>query len=311
MYHSVLDPSRNANAAELPETTNNRNLRSMKISCQVTAAISLLETLGNIFCTVIWLFTSKYIGNESLLFGLTLYFILLPYTFLMNTHDNRNLVVEDGWQMVMKNLLGGSKIMECLNSKQVKISNFKKTPVESRKVYLTERDIRFHLYEISRHLNDSKVANINTEFCTLNVPKDEEVYLKNAKTKPRSRDIESQTNRYLISVRSYCINKLLGNVDSEGSYQKLFKIFVELENNIKNGGDVSQIVQLIPLQISSSEIIKKDKETPKCKFICSLDKRIEMRNVILRILLKQNKIDDTMYNKFLNDFINLEKRLIK
>ena len=104
---------------------------------------------------------------------------------------------------------------------------------------------------------------------------------------------------------------MLGNVDREGSYQNLFKIFVELEKNIENGGDISQIVQLIPIQISSSEIMKKDEETPKCKSICSLDKRIEMRNVILRILLKQNKIDDTMYKMFLNDFINLEKNLIK
>ena len=306
MNYSVLDPSRNANAAGLPESTNYRNLRSMKIGCQVTAAISLLEILGNIFCTVIWLFTDKYIGKESLLFSLTLYFILLPYTFLMNTHDNRNLVVEDGWQMVIKNLFGVCKVIECLKSKQVK------TPVESRKDYLTERDIRFQLYVISRQLNDSKVANINNEICTLNVPTDEDdVYINDANTKTRNRDIESHTNRYLISVRSYCIHKLLGKVNSEGSYLNLFKIFVEFEKNIEKGGDISKIVQLIPIQLSFPESIHKDTETPKCEFICSLDKRIEMRNVILRILLKQNKIDDTMYKRFLNDFINLEKNLIK
>ena len=306
MYHSVLDPSRNANAAELPESTNNRNLRRMKISCQVTAAISLLEIIGNIFCTMIWLLMAKYVGNESLLLGLTLYFILLPYTFLMNTDDNRNLVVEDGWHMVIKNLFGGCKVMEYLKSKQLK------TPVESDKDYLTEHDIRFQLYAISRQLNDSKVANINTETCTLNVPKDEnDVYIKNASTMTRNRDVERQTNRYLISVRSYCIHKLLGNVNSEGCYLNLFKIFVEFEKNIEKGGDISKIVQLIPIQLSSPESINKDTETPKCVFICSLDKRIEMRNVILRILLKQNKIDDTMYKKFLKDFINLENNLIK
>ena len=154
-YYSVLDPSRSANAAELPESTNNRNLRRMKISCQVTAAISLLEIIGNMICTMIWLLMAKHIGNDSLLLGLTLYFILLPYTFLMNTHDNRNIVVEDGWQIVIKNLFGGCKVMECLKAKQVK------TTVESRKDYLTERDIGFQLYAISRQLNDSKVENID------------------------------------------------------------------------------------------------------------------------------------------------------
>ena len=85
----------------------------------------------------------------------------------MNTHDNRNLMVEDGLHMVIKNLFGGCKVMECLKAKQVKI------PVESRKDYLTERDIGFQLYAISRQLNDSKVENINTKISTLNVPKDE------------------------------------------------------------------------------------------------------------------------------------------
>ena len=300
MYYSVLDPSRSANAAELPESTNNRNLRRMKISCQVTAAISLLEIIGNMICTMIWLLMAKHIGNDSLLLGLTLYFILLPYTFLMNTHDNRNIVVEDGWQIVIKNLFGGCKVMESLKSKQVK------TPVESRKDYLTERDIRFQLYAISRELNDSKVARIKTEICTLNVPKDDDVYIKNANTMTRNRDIESQKNRCLISVRSYCIQKLLDNLNSEGSYLNLFKIFVEFEKNIEKGGNISKIVQLLPIQLSSPESIHKDTETPKCEYICSQEKRVEMRNIILKILLKQNKIDDTMYKKFLNDFINLE-----
>ena len=84
-----------------------------------------------------------------------------------------------------------------------------------------------------------------------------------------------------------------------------------LKKNIEKRDDQSKIVLLIPIQLSSPESIHKDTETPKCEFICGLDKRLEMRIVSLRIQLKQNKFDDTMYKKFWNDFINLEKNLIK
>ena len=165
----------NANAAELPESTNNRDMKRMKISCQVTAAISLLEILGNIACAVIWLFIAKYVGHESLIMGLTLYFIFLPYAFLMNTRHNRNLVFEDGWGIVIKNLFGGDKLMNCFKRNQVhriKLSSNDDAILE--KPDLTERDIRIELYEVSRQHTLSYVKNIHADISALNAPINEE-----------------------------------------------------------------------------------------------------------------------------------------
>ena len=156
MIYSVLDPSRNVNAADLPEITNNRNIKSMKISCQVTAAISLLEIFGNIFGAIIWLFIAKYVGNESLVLALTLYFILLPYTFLMNTHHNRNLVVEDGWGMVIKNFFSGCSIIKFFRENQVQHVNYQNNDqsellekkIDLENSFLTEQDIRYRWYII-------------------------------------------------------------------------------------------------------------------------------------------------------------------
>ena len=309
---SVLDPSKNSNAADLPETTNNRNMRSMRISCQVTAAISLLEIFGNIFNSVIWLFTAKYVGNESLVLGLILYFILLPYTFLMNTHDNRNLVVEEGWEIVIKNLFSGFKIIQSFNSNHVQNCDFKKNPVGSEKDYLTERDIRFQLYAVSRQCDTSKISNNHNEICTLNVPNHEnEDYMNTDNSTTSNRHVKGQKYRHIISIRSYCINKMLCNLKNENFYMALFKTFVQLEKTIDNGDEISPIVQFIQIQVITPENIQRDNEKSRYDYICSLEKRTEMRKILLKILLKQNNIDDTMYKRVVKDIIRLESNLIK
>ena len=90
-------------------------MRKVKVSAQVTAAITLLEAFGNFVNVVIWICISnltKYEQNGSfyaqtgpLPQGMLLYFVLLSYTFLMNTRHNRYRVVDNGWATVLKNVL--------------------------------------------------------------------------------------------------------------------------------------------------------------------------------------------------------------
>ena len=354
MIYRVLDPSRNVNAADLPEITNNRNMKSMKISCQVTAAISLLEIFGNVFGAVIWLFIAKYVGNETLLLALTLYFILLPYTFLMNTHHNRNLVVEDGWAMVIKNFYGGCSIIKFFRESQVQNVSLRSTDqsellekkIELENSLLTEHDIRYRWYIISRHHDFSNTDNGNAEVLTLNVPiRENEDALKHRKC-PTSKSVTRSMikNQYLISLRSYVVHKMLVNMNDETCYMNLFKIFVELEHNVENLGNISPIIQkldnvenfdknesendeqkgtMLCVQPISNVIGLKNDESlnPESslkeidynhiQFICNFEKRIEMRKILLKILFKYNKFDNTMYKKFVNDFIKMESSLVK
>ena len=102
-------------ANALSERFQQRNMRRMKVNAQVTAIVTFLESIGNLIRVLIALFVTRihrrtiqnstYVLDITNLLGfLILYFILLPYAFLMNTKHNKNRVVEDGWQGIFKNI---------------------------------------------------------------------------------------------------------------------------------------------------------------------------------------------------------------
>ena len=97
-----MDPSKNAVAAKtLSECTNNENMRRMKVNAQVTAVTSMFEVFGNVLQWTIWIFVTKFAGYGTLIQSILLYFVILPYAFLMNTSQNKNRIVEEGWMNVL------------------------------------------------------------------------------------------------------------------------------------------------------------------------------------------------------------------
>ena len=102
-----MDPSENIIAAQtLSDHTNDENMRRMTVNAQITAVTSIFEAFGNILQWTIWIFITKFFGYGSLLQSILLYFVILPYVFLMNTSQNKNRVVEAGWMNVLKNVFG-------------------------------------------------------------------------------------------------------------------------------------------------------------------------------------------------------------
>ena len=89
-YFSKIDPSENKFAAKsLSERFRNRNMRRVKVNAQVTSVITLLEAVGNCV-SVIFIFISvtRLGGHGALAQTIVLYFVILPYAFLMNTKHN-------------------------------------------------------------------------------------------------------------------------------------------------------------------------------------------------------------------------------
>ena len=76
----------------------------MKVNAQITAVLTFLEASGNFVSLIVRSFIAKFMNYETLIGAIVLYFILLPYAFLMNTKDNKRRVIEDGWCGVFKNL---------------------------------------------------------------------------------------------------------------------------------------------------------------------------------------------------------------
>ena len=131
----------------------------MKVNSQVTVVIATLETFGNIISFLTWAIWTKITGgNPSFLMvfqGLLLNFVLLPYTFLMNTRYNKNRIIEGGWKVVIQNVKFSSERKAKLNQK---LSRLKKNPWKNKiepSIYIVEYD--------------KKPMN---EVCTITIPKD-------------------------------------------------------------------------------------------------------------------------------------------
>ena len=93
-------------------------MKKVQVNAQVTVVVSLFEFLGNVLYLLLLVYF-KGTTFVSLFHAISLYYIVLPYAFLMNTSDNKHRVVENGWANVFKNLLGKphgvSKVVEnCL-----------------------------------------------------------------------------------------------------------------------------------------------------------------------------------------------------
>ena len=87
-------------------------MRKLKVNAQVTAMTSIIEAFGNILQWSIWIFITKFAGYGTLIQSILLYFVALPYVFLMNTSQNKERVIESGWFNILKNACGnGEKVM--------------------------------------------------------------------------------------------------------------------------------------------------------------------------------------------------------
>ena len=87
----------NIAARSLSKMRQTRNVRKVKVNAQVTFVIYILETVANLSIFVVWFFVNHGNNNLTLTLSVLWFNVILPYTFLMNTSHNKNLVADDGW----------------------------------------------------------------------------------------------------------------------------------------------------------------------------------------------------------------------
>ena len=92
-------------ASSLSKDMQRRNIRKLKVNAQVTFVVYILESLANFSILVVWTFIYGMSNAGTLTMGLVWYHIILPYTFLMNTSYNKNLITDDGWKNTIRNVV--------------------------------------------------------------------------------------------------------------------------------------------------------------------------------------------------------------
>ena len=103
---SQVTPAPNNHAANCLSTANQeRNIRSVEVNAEITMMIWIMESIAN-FCSVVgFIVASGKPHYSNLTIVILWYYVILPYTFLMNTSYNKDRIINDGWKIVILNVL--------------------------------------------------------------------------------------------------------------------------------------------------------------------------------------------------------------
>ena len=101
-YRQVNPLPDNPAANSLSETIQNRNIRSVEVNARVAMVIWIIESVA-IVCLLAWTSLFGVSGMNILMISMFWFYIIIPYTFLMNTSYNKDRVIADGWKAVLYN----------------------------------------------------------------------------------------------------------------------------------------------------------------------------------------------------------------
>ena len=149
----------------ITERTINQNKKLLRVNAQVTAVMSILETVGNLINWILWavwdrIFGQEHVGFALMIQAMLLNFLILPYLFLMNTRFNKNRVVEEGWKNVLKNVRGNSDKAEILSFVQTEVTTKNVTRKDSFKGENIFSKIQEKQYKTTQ--NTKKIPSIYT-----------------------------------------------------------------------------------------------------------------------------------------------------
>ena len=295
----------------------------MKVNSQVTVVIATLETFGNIISFLTWAIWTKITGgNPSFLMvfqGLLLNFVLLPYTFLMNTRYNKNRIIEGGWKVVIQNVKFSSERKARLNQK---LSRLKQNPWKNKiepSIYIVEYDkkpmnevctitIPKDSDSISSDIDSDDNKNTNITIVTtlpeFHIAAKQPHQVEEDESPHCSKDIsQSLTPRQLMDfslVRERLISDLLKTSEVEGLYVRNLMRLIRLEDAMKKGEAIQNI-----------EFIEEDDIFPNMPhFVGNPERKQSMRMIMIQRLM--NEMDDDMtYHESFEEFMDMEENFVE
>ena len=223
-------------------------MKKLKVNAQVTTINTLVEMTGSITYTIILAIMK---GNtfNSFIYQQFFYNILLPFSFLSNTSDNKTRIVDVGWKNVMKNIIDNMRNQIVTHLKivvqKVSISNVGTNKNQVSRNTLSDNDIRQDI-ESKNDIFTTRVEQNEITSKTmneLNVPIHEaeqssskslfsEYDNKCVIQNPKSTTYEQLDANKLLSddnnqtIKKKMIANMTANVDCEEKYLELFKAFV-------------------------------------------------------------------------------------
>ena len=295
LYFRQVDPSpNNAAARSLSEEIQQRNIRRVKVNAQVAFAIYVVEVLGGFSMIFLWLFFRKSVFAK--IASTLLYYVLLPYIYLMNTANNKIRITDDGWTSTVRNALGISTNtvteLEPFRT-QEETSNMltsRSRPNASKKYVSTmkrnkigigqiDRDKqKLGIYTISYNTKETQTCEFHTEnpITALNVKACSSSALSKPPQKqnrerclqmsvPHRDDSDDdspipQKSRY-FQLAEYILSKMMTTINEEDAYIHYLKQLLFLENKAMLGD--FEILEFNDTLARKHRKVKTTKQTPK------------------------------------------------
>ena len=142
LYFRQVDPSMSDAPKCLSEHIQQRNIRRVKVNAHVAFAIYILELIGIFSMLLLWhIFGKTEIAKTA---SILLYYVLLPYIYLLNTSNNKDSIADEGWFSTVRNALGMSNnnVSKIHSQAQEETINMNRTQTKHSKKYIstTERN---------------------------------------------------------------------------------------------------------------------------------------------------------------------------
>ena len=234
-------------ANSLAEEIQIRNIRKVAVNARIAAVLCLLEFLANFSIVLIWIIIVGSSSAGGLTNSITWYYVILPFTHLMNTSYNKDRVVDDGWKSVILNAV--KSICRCLTSsinvdknngwmpdeepKECKESEsdnniIKHNQRKPRGSNFKEPDVSIISLENESKETDQRACTSNGRYCTHSESTKENKICSQSSTDSESDDYKATKSQRLKKGETL-LSGMWHNLGNEEAYTHYFKQLLELE----------------------------------------------------------------------------------
>ena len=106
-----------------------RNMKNVAVNTKITMVVLIMESIANICIMLSWIIGSGMFNIIALTIVIFWYYVIIPYTFLMNTSFNKERIIDEGWKTVILNII---------IKPYLRFSNFSSFELQSRSIQMSK-----------------------------------------------------------------------------------------------------------------------------------------------------------------------------
>ena len=297
----------------LSNESQSQSARIVRVNSQVTAVITIFEVLGSCIIVIMHLLRIRIgLGKfAQITLYMLLHFVVLSYSFLMNTRYNKNRIIEEGWMNVLKNMVFCYKrnaVSLVKSPSQAsdhgdKIGNANEIQ-DIPKIFLItsfgqsllfEKSFATSLYTANN--GKKKKSEIEMQQPTCTYYGEDLAYSSKDFTEM---DRKANEKISIESFRENMIYDLLCSINDEATYTSRLIHFVGSEEEYKFGKDIDTFNKNYE-QLSIETLPH---------FVGCSKRKLEMRTAKLQILLHCHKEHDS-YQMYFDQFVDMEENFLE